>query len=174
MAYIQHIYSGVVAPSTAPLGLGHHYINTANGDVYTASGTSSVADWIKTGSPIREQTITFSDTTFIATIDGVCNTVNIDYIEAHDAGEALIIDLPDGLTSDYQNIHINFMATESSASAPTSISFSTSSATATVTVDAGFSDAATHIVLLATWSNGVSNNGSWLVTLIDSQGTYPV
>lgn len=39
------ISSGTGAPSSTPVRVGAIYVNTANGDVYVASGSSSSADW---------------------------------------------------------------------------------------------------------------------------------
>lgn len=54
MADKQHILTGTTAPASAPPGLGAHYINTATGDHYLASGTASADDWglpVYTGEP---------------------------------------------------------------------------------------------------------------------------
>jgi len=42
----QHIFSGVTAPTTAPEGIGHHYIDTVAKKAYFSVGTSSSSDWI--------------------------------------------------------------------------------------------------------------------------------
>jgi len=50
----QHIVTGATAPTTKPPGLGAHFINTATGEHYLASGTASVGDWgepVYTGEP---------------------------------------------------------------------------------------------------------------------------
>ena len=45
MADVQHIFSGAGAPSSTPVAVGHHYIDTTNNVAYTSVGTSSSADW---------------------------------------------------------------------------------------------------------------------------------
>ena len=47
MANIQHIFSGADAPVAAPTAIGHHYIQTDNGDSYDSVGTATVADWVR-------------------------------------------------------------------------------------------------------------------------------
>lgn len=42
----KHIFKGVTAPSFAPRQVGHHYVNTANGDQYLSKGIISAADWV--------------------------------------------------------------------------------------------------------------------------------
>lgn len=54
MADKQHILTGTTAPASVPPGLGAHYINTATGDHYLASGAASADDWglpVYTGEP---------------------------------------------------------------------------------------------------------------------------
>lgn len=45
----QHIFSGSGAPTSAPSGVGHHYIDTTADLSYISVGTTSSADWIQTG-----------------------------------------------------------------------------------------------------------------------------
>lgn len=44
-----HIYKKTTDPSSAPLEVGQHWINTTNGNHYLSKGTSSSADWILVG-----------------------------------------------------------------------------------------------------------------------------
>jgi hypothetical protein len=41
----KHIFKGTTAPTFAPKQVGHHFVNTANGDTYISVGTTSSADW---------------------------------------------------------------------------------------------------------------------------------
>lgn len=45
MADVQHIFTGIVNPTTAPDGIGHHYINTATEEAWYSVATATVADW---------------------------------------------------------------------------------------------------------------------------------
>lgn len=45
----QHIFKGTTPPSSTPLAVGHHYIDTVAEVSYIAIGTSSSADWQVTG-----------------------------------------------------------------------------------------------------------------------------
>lgn len=47
---MQHIYSGTGAPTSAPTGIGHHYVDTANKRSYLSVGTDSAGDWYLVGS----------------------------------------------------------------------------------------------------------------------------
>ena len=49
MANIQHIFTGIVAPSTAPAAVGHHYVDTVAKTVYQSVGTVTSADWVQVG-----------------------------------------------------------------------------------------------------------------------------
>lgn len=51
MANIQHIYIGTTAPTTAPTGIGHHYINTIAMVSYISVGAGSVSDWVLNNDP---------------------------------------------------------------------------------------------------------------------------
>jgi len=42
----KHIFKGVTAPGFAPRQAGHHYVNTANGDMYISKGFATPADWV--------------------------------------------------------------------------------------------------------------------------------
>lgn len=176
MADVQHIFTGVVAPTTAPTGVGHHYIDTVLETVYISVGVSSSADWIDVsggggGGGASEQTISYVSNE--ATIDGDAGTVNIDYNESNDASATLTVDLPVGSTTAYKVININHMAVDGSGSGPSSINFTTSDPNANITVDASL-DTSTypHWLVVASWSDGYSSNGEWLVTLTDQYGSY--
>lgn len=41
----QHIFSGITAPTTAPEGIGHHYVDTVAKKSWISVGTSSPSDW---------------------------------------------------------------------------------------------------------------------------------
>jgi hypothetical protein len=51
----QHIIVGTTAPTSAPPGLGHHYVDTTSGTVYMSAGTSSSADWKPSTTVTNEQ-----------------------------------------------------------------------------------------------------------------------
>lgn len=42
----QHIFKSTSGPSSAPSGVGHHWVNTTTKEEYLSVGTASVADWI--------------------------------------------------------------------------------------------------------------------------------
>jgi hypothetical protein len=42
----KHIFKGTTAPGFAPRQAGHHYVNTANGDMYISKGFATPADWV--------------------------------------------------------------------------------------------------------------------------------
>lgn len=44
---IRHIVTGNGAPTSAPPGIGAHYVDSTSGQQYLAKGTSSPVDWIK-------------------------------------------------------------------------------------------------------------------------------
>ncbi|EPA6883279.1 hypothetical protein N0531_02030 [Pseudomonas aeruginosa] len=50
MATVTHVLSGAGEPLDPPPSIGAHYVNTNNGALYLAKGTSSGADWVKLGS----------------------------------------------------------------------------------------------------------------------------
>lgn len=39
------VYTGIVAPASAPTAIGSIYVNTVTRDIYIASGTAAAADW---------------------------------------------------------------------------------------------------------------------------------
>jgi len=47
MADTQHIFKVSGAPSAAPSSAGHHYIDTATGNLYFSKGAASPSDWLK-------------------------------------------------------------------------------------------------------------------------------
>lgn len=49
MANKQHIFTGVVPPASAPLEVGHHYVDTAAKITYISVGTASAGDWTQIG-----------------------------------------------------------------------------------------------------------------------------
>jgi hypothetical protein len=42
----QHIFVGTSAPSEAPKGIGHHYVDKTSKSAYLSVGTDSVEDWL--------------------------------------------------------------------------------------------------------------------------------
>jgi hypothetical protein len=42
----QHIFVGTSAPSEAPKGIGHHYVDKTTKSAYLSVGTDSVEDWL--------------------------------------------------------------------------------------------------------------------------------
>lgn len=41
----QHIFEGTTPPTSAPLGIGHHYVDTVNKKTYISVGTATSSDW---------------------------------------------------------------------------------------------------------------------------------
>jgi len=86
----QHIFKGAVAPATPPSNAGHHYINTANGDLYLSKGNSSVADWVLMGKVFSVNgltgavTITGTNTGFTPDGDITATTVQTAIVEVRD------------------------------------------------------------------------------------------
>lgn len=42
----QHIFVGTTAPTEAPKGIGHHYVDRSSKSAYLSVGTDSVSDWL--------------------------------------------------------------------------------------------------------------------------------
>lgn len=51
----RHIYIGNTVPSSAPSGVGHHYIDISSKRSYISVGTASALDWLAAnGQPFKE------------------------------------------------------------------------------------------------------------------------
>lgn len=60
----KHIFKGITAPTFAPRQVGHHYVNTANGDMYLSKGISTPADWVLLSPSIDDKVkVSAADTT---------------------------------------------------------------------------------------------------------------
>ena len=73
----QHIFTGTTAPSSAPAGIGHHYVDTTAKKTYVSVGTATAADWkLDDGSNLIQNAINPGVTDKAPSQDAVYNALS--------------------------------------------------------------------------------------------------
>ncbi len=114
----QHIFKGAVAPATPPSNSGHHYINTANGDLYLSKGNASVADWVLLGKVLSVNglsgavTITGTNTAFTPNGDIAATTVQAAIVEVRDDTDIKLSGKSDTSHNHDHNTLINYVGNQ--------------------------------------------------------------